>query len=480
MLFNSIEFSLFLPIVFFLYWFVFNRNLKVQNIFLIIVSYIFYGWWNKEFLILIFLSSLLDYTIGLFLSKENTVWKRKALLFISLSFNLGLLFYFKYSNFFIENFVEAFTFFGYHLSPSRLDIILPVGISFYTFQTLSYTIDVYRKKITPTKDIISFLAFVCFFPQLVAGPIERASHLLPQFYIKRNIRYSNFSKGGQYILWGLFKKVVIADNCALVVNDIFEHYASYSSLTLLIGAFFFSIQIYCDFSGYSDIAIGVARLFGFRLSKNFDFPYFSRDIAEFWRKWHISLTTWFKDYVYIPLGGSRGTLVKTIQNTFIIFLISGIWHGANWTFIIWGLLNAAYFMPLLILNLNRKNTGKFYLHYDFQSVKIVINIVITFAITTIAWIFFRANNLVHAKNYLAKLFTDLTSNLNFDTYSTFTSIIPVLLFFIIIEWINRNYNYGIKFINRFPRVTRWAFYYLLIILINLYNGEQSSFIYFQF
>jgi len=324
MLFNSIEFAIFLPIVFILYWFVTNRDLRVQNLLLLVASYVFYGWWDYRFLSLIVFSSIVDYSIGLQMSKTDAQNKRKLLLFASLCVNLGLLGFFKYYNFFIDSFVDAFTFFGHSINPDRLNIILPVGISFYTFQTLSYTIDVYKRKLEPTKDILSFFAFVSFFPQLVAGPIERATNL----------------DGMRQILWGLFKKVAIADNCAVFVNLIFANSADHSGSTLFIGAILFAFQIYCDFSGYSDIAIGTARLFGFNLMKNFAFPYFSRDIAEFWRRWHISLSTWFRDYLYIPLGGSRGSNYVKIRNTFIIFIVSGFWHGANWTFIVWGFLNA--------------------------------------------------------------------------------------------------------------------------------------------
>ena len=355
MLFNSIEFAIFLPIVFLLYWFVFQRNLKLQNFFLLVVSYIFYGWWDWRFLSLIVFSSFVDYFVGVGLKKEENQSKRKLLLLTSILVNLGFLGFFKYYNFFADNFVEAFTLFGKQLNTYSLNIVLPVGISFYTFQTLSYSIDVYKRKLEPTEDVISFFAFVSFFPQLVAGPIERATNLLPQFYKKRKFDYSQAVDGMRQILWGLFKKIVIADNAAKVVNDVFSNYQDLNGSMLLIGGIFFAFQIYGDFSGYSDIAIGTARLFGFNLMKNFAFPYFSRDIAEFWRRWHISLSTWFRDYLYIPLGGSRGGTWMKVRNTFAIFIVSGFWHGANWTFIIWGTLNAIYFLPLLLAKKNRSN-----------------------------------------------------------------------------------------------------------------------------
>jgi len=355
MLFNSIEFGIFLPIVFILYWFVFKKNIKARNIFLILISYVFYGWWDWRFLSLIIISSIIDYFVGIKITKSDNKKHQKLFLLLSIFVNLGFLGFFKYFNFFIDNFYDAFTILGTHFNKPSLTILLPVGISFYTFQTMSYSIDVYQRKLTPTKDIFAFFAYVSFFPQLVAGPIERAKNLLPQFYTKKTFDYPQAADGMRQILWGFFKKIVIADSAAIYVNNIFANYTDYSGSTLIIGGILFAFQIYGDFSGYSDIAIGTARLFGFNLMRNFAFPYFSRDIAEFWRRWHISLSSWFKDYVYIPLGGSRGTKAKMIRNTFIIFIVSGFWHGANWTFVIWGTLNAIYFLPLLLAKKNRKN-----------------------------------------------------------------------------------------------------------------------------
>lgn len=316
MLFNSIDFAIFLPIVFFLYWFVTSKNLKLQNILIVCASYLFYGWWDWRFLSLIIFSSVVDYFVGLQLKEQNNQFKRNLLLCVSIFINIGFLSLFKYFNFFLDNFINAFSLFGYKLEISTLKIVLPVGISFYTFQTLSYSIDVYRRKLEPTKDIIAFLAFVSFFPQLVAGPIERATDLLPQFYKKRNFDYQQSVNGLRQILWGLFKKVVIADNCARYSNIIFNNSEKYHGTTLLLGVFFFSFQIYGDFSGYSDIAIGTSGLFNIKLKRNFAFPYFSRDISEFWRRWHISLSSWFRDYVYIPLGGSRVNTLLQIRNIF--------------------------------------------------------------------------------------------------------------------------------------------------------------------
>jgi len=400
MLFNSLEFLLFLPTVFVLYWFVFKNQLRAQNILLLVASYVFYGWWDWRFLSLIIASTFLDYFVALALQKNDSSLKRKYLLGLSLLGNLGMLGFFKYYNFFVESWVEAWANLGITMEVSTLKIILPVGISFYTFQTLSYTIDVYRKEMQPTKNFIDFAAFVTFFPQLVAGPIERASHLLPQFYKKRLFSYDLAVSGIHLILWGLFKKVVIADSCAIYVNEIFGNYDKLDSLTLLLGSVYFAFQIYGDFSGYSDMAIGFARLFGFNLMLNFNYPYFSRDIAEFWRRWHISLSTWFRDYIYIPLGGSQVGLWFQVRNTFIIFLVSGFWHGANWTFLVWGFLNALYFLPLLLRGKNRKHIGALQLGWNFISVKTFFSILSTFLLTCLAWIFFRSASVTEAFAYI--------------------------------------------------------------------------------
>ena len=480
MLFNSIDFAFFLPLVFVLYWFVFNKNLKAQNFLIVVASYFFYGWWDWKFLSLIAFSTLVDYSIGIGLSKENRPSKRKMLLWISIIVNLGFLGFFKYYNFFLDNFISAFSFFGYSISASSLNIILPVGISFYTFQTLSYTIDVYRKQLEPTKDFIAFSAFVCFFPQLVAGPIERATHLLPQFYKKRKFEYSLAVDGMRQILWGLFKKIVIADNCAEYANQIFNNSNEFSGSSLLLGAIFFTFQIYCDFSGYSDIAIGTSRLFGFDLMKNFAFPYFSRDIAEFWRRWHISLSTWFRDYLYIPLGGSRGGTWMKIRNTFIIFLVSGFWHGANWTFIIWGGLNALYFLPLLLSGKNRQNLGVTAEGKILPSIKEIFQIGSTFILTVLAWVFFRAENISHALSYLVGIFNKSLFSLP-EIFPT--TIICLLVLFILIEWTQREKNHGLEIYgNGLLKYSsaRWGVYIGLIIIIFSFGGSQQEFIYFQF
>jgi alginate O-acetyltransferase complex protein AlgI len=478
MLFNSIEFAIFLPIVFILYWFVVNKNLRLQNLLVVAASYFFYGWWDWRFLSLIVFSSIIDYGVGRGLKREKSKVKRKFLLLTSIIVNIGFLGFFKYYNFFVDSFVDAFSLFGQTLSASSLNIILPVGISFYTFQTLSYSIDVYKKKLEPTNDIVAFFAFVSFFPQLVAGPIERATNLLPQFYKHRKFEYSKAIDGMRQILWGLFKKVVIADNCATWVNLIFENSDSYSGSTLLLGVIFFSIQIYGDFSGYSDIAIGTSRLFGFNLMRNFAFPYFSRDIAEFWRRWHISLSTWFRDYVYIPLGGSKGGTLMKIRNTFIIFVVSGFWHGANWTFLVWGFLNALYFLPLLLLKKNRIYTDQVAEGKWFPTIKEVFQMGATYSLTLVAWVFFRAENLQHAFSYLAGIFSK--SLFTVPQIKPIVLIISVVLF-LIIEWSGKGQKYAIENLGiSFPKPLRWFVYYFIIIIILLLSGQKQEFIYFQF
>lgn len=478
MLFNSIDFAIFLPIVFILYWFVTNKNLKLQNFLIVVASYVFYGWWDWRFLSLIAFSTLVDYFVGIGLSKQENPIKRKVLLWTSIIVNLGFLGFFKYYNFFLDNFVTAFTFFGSEIKANSLNVILPVGISFYTFQTLSYSIDVYRTKLEPTKDIIAFTAFVTFFPQLVAGPIERATHLLPQFYNKRKFEYDKAVDGMRQILWGLFKKIVIADNCAEYANLIFNNSDDYSGSTLVLGALFFTFQIYCDFSGYSDIAIGTSRLFGFDLMRNFNFPYFSRDIAEFWRRWHISLSTWFRDYLYIPLGGSRGGTWMKVRNTFIIFIVSGFWHGANWTFIVWGALNAVYFLPLLLTKNNRMNLDTVAQGKYLPSLKEFSLMLLTFGMTVFAWIFFRADNMGHAISYISSIFS--SSLLSLPSIRP-KNIILLLIFFIFMEWIARESQHPLERLGlRWNAFFRYLLYILIILSLFWFGGKEQQFIYFQF
>ena len=482
MFFNSIDFAIFLPIVFILYWFVVNKNLKLQNSLIVFASYVFYGWWDWRFLSLIVFSTIIDYTIGVQLSNTGENKKRKVLLCTSIIVNLGFLGFFKYYNFFLDNFITAFSFFGNNIQANSLNIILPVGISFYTFQTLSYTIDVYRGKLEPTKGFIAFSAFVSFFPQLVAGPIERATNLLPQFYKKRTFVYLKAVDGLRQILWGLFKKIVIADNCAEQANLIFNNSDDYSGSTLILGALFFTFQIYGDFSGYSDIAIGTSRLFGFNLKQNFAFPYFSRDIAEFWRRWHISLSTWFRDYLYIPLGGSKGGTWMKVRNTFIIFIVSGFWHGANWTFIVWGALNALYFLPLLLLNKNRVNTDVVAQGRYLPNIRELSMMLLTFSLTVFAWIFFRAENVNHALNYVSEIAS--MSSFKVPYYPGIGLTIPLFMLlslFLVVEWLGRGNQYALEeLVKHWNKPMRWLFYYTIIVVIFWFGGNEQQFIYFQF
>jgi alginate O-acetyltransferase complex protein AlgI len=478
MLFNSIEFMIFLPLVFLLYWFVFQKNLKVQNIFILTISYIFYSWWDWKFLFLILFCSGINYLAGRALAYNQNQKNRKLILAISCIIILGLLCVFKYFNFFIDNFINAFASIGIHLQARTLNIILPIGISFYTFKALSYTIDVYKRTLEPTKDIIAFFSYVGFFPQLFAGPIDRATNLLPQFYIKRIFEYDKAVDGMRQILWGFFKKIVIADKCATYVNQIFLGYETLPASTLVLGAVFFSFQIYADFSGYSDIAIGTSRLFGFSSMQNFKVPYFSRDIAEFWRRWHISLTTWFRDYLYIPLGGNRGKKYKVVRNTFIIFLVCGFWHGANWTFTAWGLINALYFLPLLLLRKNRKNINTVAQDKILPNAKEFFQIATTFALATLSWIFFRADSIGQAFLYINSIFSK--SLISVPTGSgTNLIILPLLLILIAVEWLQRDKQHGLEDLKMHP-ILRWTIYYGLAFLILSFTGSQQQFIYFRF
>jgi len=485
MLFNSITFALFLPIVFLLYWFVFQRNLKAQNLFVVFASYVFYAWWDWRFLLMIIFTSFCSWYSGILMQRADNQQitplnlSRKFLSISNIVLNLGILGVFKYYNFFVESFISVFASFGLHIQPHTLKVILPVGISFYTFQALSYSIDVYKRKIEPTKDIVAFFAYIGFFPLLVAGPIERATNLLPQFFKKRTFDYEKTVDGMRQILWGLFKKIVIADNCATYVNMVFENPQNQTGSTLFLGAVFFAFQIYGDFSGYSDIAIGVARLFGINAMRNFNYPYFSRDIAEFWRRWHISLTTWFRDYVYIPLGGSRVSKIKVVRNTFIIFLVSGFWHGANWTFITWGAFHAILFLPLILLNQNRKYTNIVAEGKIFPNVKEFFQMGLTFLLVVIAWVFFRANSIGQAFEYFEGM-------IQFDTLRASYRIFMMketwfILGMIIVEWIGRKNQFGFEKIGiNWKPVFRYAMYYAIILLIFLFAGKEQVFIYFQF
>lgn len=477
MLFNSIEYILFLPLFFIGYWFVF-KNLKLQNFFVVISSYVFYGWWDWRFLILIAFTTLCSYISGIMIEKyENRLFQRWISI-ANITLNLLVLCIFKYFNFFSHNLDLLFRSFGLELDWITLDILLPVGISFYTFQALSYTIDVYQHKMRPTHDIVAFFAFISFFPQLVAGPIERATNLLPQFLEPRSFSYEQAVDGMQQILWGLFKKMVIADNCSRIVDIIFNEYQQMGSWQLLLGAVFFTFQIYGDFSGYSDIAIGTAKLLGIKLMKNFDYPYFSRNIAEFWRRWHISLTTWFRDYIYIPLGGSKKGKIISIRNTFIIFLVSGFWHGANWTFVCWGLFHALMFLPLLLTSTNRKYRGIVANGRILPSLKDITQIITTFFIVVIGWILFRAADMEQAIGYIKRLFSMQFSVEPIPSHSLEVGIYILILW--IVEWLQRNKEYALQIQFLKSKTLRVAILTFVILFIEIAMGKSSEFIYFQF
>ncbi len=493
MSFNSLEFAFFLPLVFLIYWAIGyakigdTLKLRLQNAFVVIVSYIFYGWWDWRFLLLIAFTSFCSWGSGLLIGKAATQNKAKAWTAANIVINLSILAIFKYYDFFVSDFGQLF---GISTDSLLLRIILPVGISFYTFQALSYSIDVYRKKIEPTKDIIAFFAFIAFFPQLVAGPIERATNLLPQFLTNRKFSYDQGIDGMRQILWGLFKKIVIADNCATYVDQVWSTYSTQTGSTLLLAAILFTFQIYGDFSGYSDIAIGTAKLFGIKLMRNFNNPYFSRDIAEFWRRWHISLTTWFRDYVYIPLGGSRPEVPASVKNpdrykkwiivrnTFVIFLVSGIWHGANWTFLAWGAYHALLFLPLILLGANRKYTNQVAEGRILPTWCEALRMLFTFALVVLGWIIFRSQSIAEAWNYIAH-----SISLSIFSMPMVIGGLKRTIFFIgillIVEWLNRNKEHSLE-IRQIPVVLRYSLYYILVLCILEFGGSSQSFIYFQF
>ena len=472
MSFVSVSFLFFLPIVFLLYW-TMQRQLKLQNISLLIASYVFYGWWDWRFLILILITSLSSFLSGLYIAKSHN---KRFFLTANICLNLGILAVFKYYGFFADNLNLLLSQFGFSLDMPTWCIILPVGISFYSFQSLSYSIDVYRGKLPATRDIVAFCTYIAFFPQLVAGPIERATNLLPQMLSSRRFDYAEAVDGLRRILWGFFKKLVIADNCALAVNQIWDGYADANAVTLLCGMVLFAFQIYGDFSGYSDIAIGTAKLFGIRLMENFRLPYFSRSIGEFWRRWHISLMTWFRDYLYIPLGGSRVGTSRTIRNIFIVFLLSGLWHGANWTFVVWGGYNAVLLVMARWLWKSRDNAD------ERVEVRDLGSVCFTFALVVLGWVVFRAENLSEASCYLHRFATALTSmNLGMSVYGKVTIIYCLLLVFI--EWIQRDRLCPLQldgcWLGRY-RWTRWLVYYIVFMMTFFGRGEEQTFIYFQF
>jgi D-alanyl-lipoteichoic acid acyltransferase DltB (MBOAT superfamily) len=473
MLFNSLEFAIFLPIAFLLYWFVFNRKVRWQNLFVVVASYIFYGWWDWRFLFLIAFTSFCSWGSGLLIHKYRETPTAKLCHVLNIVLNLAILGVFKYYNFFVSSFSKLFSL-G-HADGLLLHIILPVGISFYTFQALSYSIDVYRQKLESTRDIIQFFAFVSFFPQLVAGPIERATNLLPQFEKPRKFDYSQAVDGMRQILWGLFKKIAVADTCAVYVDQVFGNFQTQNGTTLIIAAILFAIQIYGDFSGYSDIAIGTAKLFGIRLMRNFRNPYFSRDIAEFWRRWHISLTTWFRDYVYIPLGGSRVSKGKIIRNTFIIFLLSGFWHGANWTFIAWGAYHAILFLPLILMGKNRKYLNEVAEGKALPSLKETGQMLLTFMLATAGWIIFRSDSIAQAWQYFGQI-----PHLGTPYTEGLLTITLLTAGMFVVEWVQRQREHGLDLQMLKSHILKFSIYYIIIFILFLVQKGAESFIYFQF
>jgi alginate O-acetyltransferase complex protein AlgI len=477
MFFNSLSFALFLPIVFFLYWFVFNKTKSSQNLLLIVASYYFYSCWDWRFLFLLVFSTFLDYYTGIRIEKAKTETNRKFWFWLSIAVNLGFLGMFKYYNFFASSFSALLNGVGLKTSPFLLDVILPVGISFYTFHGLSYVIDIYYKRIKAEYNFIDYSLFVSYFPLLVAGPIERATHLLPEIKEKRSFDYEQAKAGVYQIIWGLVKKVVIADTCATYANAIFDNYSSMNSLSLILGAIYFAFQIYGDFSGYSDMALGMSKLFGLELLRNFNYPYFSRDIAEFWRRWHISLSSWFRDYLYIPLGGSKGSKWMQVRNVFIIFVVSGFWHGANWTYLAWGFLNAVYFLPLLLLKKNRNNIDAVHLQWNFDSVRIVAMMVWTFILTTIAWVFFRANTITDAYLYLKRIVINGVLESQYLTNERYNyELIIMILLFVFVEWNNRT---KVEPISGKYQTIKLALCIAAILALGTYS-DYKEFIYFQF
>ena len=495
MLFNSIEFAFFLPLVFLIYWAIGyakigdTLKLRLQNAFVVIASYVFYGWWDWRFLLLIAFTSFCSWGSGLLIGRATTQNKAKAWTAANIVINLAILAIFKYYDFFVSEFGQLF---GISTESLLLRIILPVGISFYTFQALSYSIDVYRKKIEPTKDIIAFFAFIAFFPQLVAGPIERATNLLPQFLTNRKFSYDQGVDGMRQILWGLFKKIVIADNCATYVDQVWATYDTQTGSTLLLAAILFTFQIYGDFSGYSDIAIGTAKLFGIKLMRNFNNPYFSRDIAEFWRRWHISLTTWFRDYVYIPLGGSRPEVPATVKNpdhykkwiivrnTFVIFLVSGIWHGANWTFLAWGAYHALLFLPLILLGANRKYTNQVAEGRLLPTWRESLQMLLTFFLVVLGWIIFRAETITQACDFMCGILSP--SIISIPLLKTRMFYLPLLFsiaFLCVMEWFSRNQQYGTDFYKKSSFIS-YCIDMFLILQIVVFGAFNEQFIYFQF
>lgn len=481
MVFNSLEFLVFFILAFCLYWLK-GRNFFYQNVILVVASCIFYAWVDWRFLFLIGFTAILTYGTGLIISKSNnnSVSGRKFALTLNIVINLVILGFFKYYNFFADSFNDAFSSLGISLDIPTLKLVLPIGISFYTFKAISYSVDLYKYKIAGGQDLLAVLCYLLFFPQLLAGPIEKARDLYPQFQHEREFSYSQAIEGSKLIIWGLFKKIVIADTACSIVNSIYGDYSSYNSSALLICALLYSFQIYGDFSGYSDMAIGIGNLLGIKSKKNFNLPYLSRDIAEFWKRWHISLNTWFVEYVYIPLGGSRVSKFVTIRNTFIIFLLSGLWHGANWTFICWGIFHALLFVPLLLLG-KTKRFNTINVKKKFSCIE-WLNIVLTFFLVSIGWVIFRSPDIHTAFDYLVKLFTISDygiPNINPKRLFAIMECSIAILFVLILEIKHKNNNVVLSF-NTKSRLLNNLGYLIVATWAILFYSVGQTFIYFQF
>jgi alginate O-acetyltransferase complex protein AlgI len=495
MFFNSLEFANFIPIVFLLYWGITNKNLKIQNALLLIASYYFYGWWDWRFLLLLIALSLVNYLIGIGIGKNETNRMGKILLITGLVTNLGVLGVFKYYNFFVESFINLVSLTGYNLPVSTTKIILPMGISFYIFLSLSYILDIYKKNLEANRNIVEVLLALSFFPIILAGPIQRPVLLLPQIKTKREFNYDQAVDGLKQFLWGLFVKIVIADNLAVVVDYFFLHYTTFSGSTLLLGAVFYSFQIYADFSGYSDMAIGVGKLLGFKLMRNFAFPYLSRDITEFWKRWHISLTTWFRDYLFLPLSMTvswriHSEKVLFLKSDFFIYIVAssitwfltGLWHGANYTFIIWGMIHGFF---LIIYRLQKNPRKKLFKRMGIGNNNLGVVILetgITMGIVMLAWIFFRAENVGQAIKYISVIFSQSLFTIPyFPRMARGLTLFFLLIGFVFIEWFGREQEYAISDLGKnWRRPLRFALYYALVIAIIWFGGKQQQFIYFQF
>lgn len=485
MLFNSVEFLVFLPLVLIIYWCL-NRNLRLQNVFILAASYVFYAWWDWRCLGLIVFTSVCSWVCGLAIETANdrgNVKRSKCLSALNICINLGILAFFKYYNFFVESFVSAFSFMGMELGIRTLKIVLPVGVSFYTFQALSYSIDVYRRQMQACRNVVTFCAYISFFPQLVAGPIERAVNLLPQFERKRHVNADSVTDGLRQILWGFFKKMVVADSCGSVTDEVFSQYGLYHGSTLVLGAILFSFQIYCDFSGYSDIAIGTSRLFGFNLKQNFRFPFFSRNMSEFWRRWHISLNTWFRDYVYIPMGGNRVSKALHIRNVFVVYLLSGLWHGADWSFVLWGAMLAVFCLPTMLSGKKKRFSDTVSQSKLLPSFSEAMSMLLTFLLFTFAFIFFRADNIGAACGYIANIWSpDILSVPRFRGATNVSAIFSLafIAFMLVVEWLSREGQYGLDFKDKSNRSGHMILYTIVFALIYCFGVNAANFIYFQF